>query len=573
MRQVATGIAGLLLSVSAAGQSLQPAELSQPAEPNPITTTLPTTNVAELETARINNAISNARENWRFLNPETEGRLREILQGVKLDKLTAQPAEQFYVSDYRVLTMVEFKPSEGRGPVEVKEFGDLQNTAQAQLGGLKDLRESGFISMNQVVSLVMNSGNFRLGILSYGGPRSNFHPDPGAFALGPEDPKTRQEIWGKVQSTLDLATRLAMQPSPNERAEMLQAIEGLRGYYAGSGQESMARLTQGLIVYLSPNAATVRKYADMGRIDENDQSIVPASLRDTVREVNYLTRNVPSPKDIVALAERVKDTECPQYPLGLLALEQQTQVYPPAVVELAHLEIRDAIRYAGAEWKASTDKSVDDGATIVRKYFEEYFQNEYNFGDHTPGLSGGISLRRTDCSTRAVLAYEMLSGMGFKTGTESILAYKDGKPLPGAAAHIYNFIEAPDGTRVFFDFCRKPGEQYRFESTDAIKKTYAGGQAEIEVRVEHSSTKPGDLYGLLVREPIIDDVRDFCAAFQKHGGTLTAFLFDSPTHIPAMHKLCAYSQEIDRIFGKKEMDAWRTGTQESLRSIFANFFD
>ena len=419
--------------------------------------------------------------------------------------------------------------------------------------------------------IVLHNGNPKIGILSHAGPLANFHLDPGAFTFGPEDLKTHQEIWGRIQSTFDLKTCLVKDLTAKQLVATLRDLEGLRGFYAGCGQEDMARLTQSLIVYLKPNATSVRKYADMDKIDENGTTLVPQSLHDAVREVNNSTRNVFSPKQIPALAERVKYTECHQLALAVLALEKEAQVYPKSFVELAHLEIRDAVRFADTEWKYVTEKSGDAAATIVRKYFEEYFQNEYKAGDRTPGLSRGISLRRTDCSTPAVLAYEMLTVMGLKSGTETILLYKDGKPFPGASATIYNFIESADGARTYYDLCLKPDEQYKFTTNQPIRDRDTGGNNEFELRVLNSGTQDTELYRQLVKEPILKEVITFCAASQNNGGTLPPFLNAFREYIPMMQKLCAFLKQVDLIFGKQEMDAWGKGTQESIRSLYRIF--
>ena len=205
-------------------------------------------------------------------------------------------------------------------------------------------------------------------------------------------------------------------------------------------------------------------------------------------------------------------------------------------------------------------------------FFDEYFLNDYVFSDHTPGFAGGISLRRTDCSIRAILAYEMLSALGFQCGTETILAYKDGKPIPGVLGHIYNFIDAPGKGRLFFDFSRSSDETFRFESAEPIVTTYRAGDARIEVRTTLSSSDPGDVYGQLVAEPVIDDARNFCAAFQKHGGTLAAFLFDNPDQIAVMQRLRWFSEQVDQIFKKNQTTAWIEGTQDSIRSIYPALF-
>ena len=147
MRGVTAGVASALLSVSAFGQAGELAPLPELADP--IVSRLPSpAPLAEAE--RISQAIADARERWRFLDGEQLERLRKVLESVKVDGFTTQPAEQLQLSHYRLITIVDFKPCAGQPALTLGEMSARQAMILNQISGLAELREAGYLSYNQI---------------------------------------------------------------------------------------------------------------------------------------------------------------------------------------------------------------------------------------------------------------------------------------------------------------------------------------------------------------------------------------------------------------------------------------
>ncbi len=255
----------------------------------------------------------------------------------------------------------------------------------------------------------------------------------------------------------------------------------------------------------------------------------------------------------------------------LLTLELESKIYHPEIVNIARLEILEALRFASEEAANNPGMSPQQAGSAVRRFFEERFPNEYSFRDNTPGLSAGLVLRRTDCSTRALIAHEQLKRMGMNAGVEMIVPEKQGREAAGATAHMYNFIELDGGKRMYFDFGRGSHENYTFSDNKEISARYIGSSG-CTAKVILQSTKDSSIYGSVLREPVIDKIRDFCAAFEKADVDLPEFLFANPDWLPAARDLAAFSRAQDRLIGTKESEAWEKGTQDSIRGIYPAFF-
>ncbi len=261
----------------------------------------------ENEAASISAVCSRAVESWRFLPPAVENRLKAIADGLSLKGYERTNVEMHYLPNDSLLTSISFSPQPGTESPPTKErCSELMSGAAPQLSDLKKLRQEQFLASTNVSINIVDNREVRVDVLSFGGIRAasgqRRHFEPGV--AGRED---RAAIWQEVFGDLELITRVPEGSAAKARA--VARLEKLRDAYEIAGDRLLANTCQALIVWTDPDVYTVRKYADLGKIEDNQLNLVPDQFREKIAFVNELTKNVPLSSYFAVLEYRTNGVE------------------------------------------------------------------------------------------------------------------------------------------------------------------------------------------------------------------------------------------------------------------------
>jgi len=344
-------------------------------------------------------------------------------------------------------------------------------------------------------------------------------------------------------------------------------LEQLREAHLTQGDYFSARVAQALICRNTQGAEPHRRFVEMGGLSPEELTKIPAPISARVAHANYLARNLPSASKLEVMRVLTADVEVPIGIADLINLEERSGVIGAESASVARVEAKNAIYYAQQELKKHADPTIQDGLQIVRAYFEEAFPNDYRFRDPIQGVGTGLALRRTDCSTRALLSLAMLRAMGFDAGAEIIMAQHNGLDVPNEAAHMYNYVADKDGVKIFADFCSNKGATFVFPNNELISAKYVGSSG-YTARVVLQSTSLPKIYGILVREPVQKMMIEFAAALlESKNETVTDFVQENPEWKSKADLLQKYAGFQDEIFGTKELHLWAEGSREAIRKL------
>jgi hypothetical protein len=493
-----------------------------------------------------------------------------LADGLTVDGTTNRGATVEYIPGGYAVTTITLEPKNTPNGLSSNEQGKQIWTRVKDLvgGELKELKESGDLN-DSYLNLSLNDRNrYVVTILSLSGEKSREVSKLSNLGADISTVEGRAQIWRESLAvlTLDRAVGLIEDGSVRVNNAAVNRIEALQDFYGNSGDLLAQRLAQAILseyLKVGQSGDPILRYVKLGPITAEEMARFPDNLRLRIEDVNFLARNLPNEIDREIIESRIIGTAIPQYLAGVIELEERAGVITPATAERASLEAKNAIYYARMEFSQLKEPTVEAALWIVRKYFEQDNPSDYRFQGNIGGLALPLCIRRTDCSSRALVAMEMLKAMGFEAGAEVIGADQDGIPQ---ISHMYNFVRTKDEQYTFADFSATGQERFIHENRSIIMERYVGDSG-LTARVQLSSSDPGILYGFLIDEPVIDLKREFQEAFKKAGKDLEPFLTDYPEWGDRVEVLRRYSTIKDEIFGTKEGPRWQSGTHESIRAL------
>ncbi len=505
-------------------------------------------------------------ERWRFLPPEIHDRVHQLLDGIAIEGMTRKELSLQYIRGGVLVGHVSFSPNDARPFALGEDFSpravESANQQLKPLGALGNylIPEGGFALSETgdfIIRLALTPGKEAL-------PISQVTP----LTLDVSTTAQRADAWATALGLLKLGEASQI---PDLAAKAQHVFSALRDKYEQEGDFFSRNLAQAMVCATGKSVEPYRRYVDYGRIGPDAMEQVPAPLRIQVISLNGLTDNMPSRSALEVQAERMKDVEAPAHLIRLVTLEERTGLISADCAAIARTEIKNAIFYAHSELAEYTEPTLENGIGIVRKFFEEDFANEYRYRDSFQGVGSGLALRRTDCSTRALIAREMLRAMNIDAGAEIIVAQKDGSDAEGIPGHMYNFIRVPNGTTRFVDFCTPVGKEFIFDTNTHFLERYVGDSG-YTARVLMSSSNDGAVYAAMLREPVTNDIAAFVRAFEAGKADLEDFLKANPEATELVESLKAYSKHQDELFGTEETELWLQGTLASLRKLYGQHF-
>jgi len=512
---------------------------------------------------------------WRFLPPEIHDRVHLLLDGIAIEGMTRKELSLQYVRGGVLVGHVSFSPSDAR-PFALGE-GFSPRAVESANQQLKPLGSRGYDLIPEALGnylipearfALSESGDFIIIFMLTPGKEALSIPQVTPLTVEVSTKEQRAEAWATALGLLKLGEAYQL---PDLAAKAEQVFSALHEQYEQARDFFLRKLAQAMVCATGKSVEPYRRYLDYGRIGPDEMEQVPEPLRAQVLSLNYLTRDMPSRSALEIQAERMKNVKAPAHLIHLVTLEERAKLISPDSADIARTEIKNAMFYARSEFAKYAEPTIGNGIEIVRKFFEEDFANEYRYRDSIQGVGSGLVFRRTDCSTRALIAREMLRAMYIDAGVEIIVAQKEGRDAEGIAGHMYNIVRAPNGSTIFVDFCTSKGKDCIFDTNTHFLQRYVGDSG-YSARVLVSSSDDGDVYAAILREPVMDELTAFVRAFEAEKTDLEGFLNAHPEAEELIKRLQEYSKHQDELFGTKETELWRQGTQESLRQLYGQHF-
>jgi len=515
----------------------------------------------------ISKAFEAQNDKWRFLPPKTDAQLKKFLDSLEIEGVTRTGSSLMYVRGGVLCAEISFSLNGGQPlglgsdqTTLIRERADLMLKKELPLFE-KFLKAEGSYALS-------DGGGFIIRLAFTRTPEALPLPPVEALSLDLGTKEGRAEAWVVAAGLLQLGECAKI---PDLSSEGLALFTHLREKHIALGEPFLGSLAQAMCCIRAQSADAFRAYVDMGRISPEEMDQVPPALQNYVRTVNYITRNFPSRSSLEALEARVNHITPPSGLRQLIELEESAGIISKGSARIAQLEIQRAAYFARTE-AAKLEKVTSDYAIqIVRRFFDEDFANDYRFRDSIQGLGSGLALRRTDCSTRALVAREMLRLMGFEAGAEILLAQKDGVDAPNIPGHMYNFLKHSDGFKTYVDFCVSPDQAFVFLNNEPIIRHYLG-DSQYTARVLLSSSDSSAVYSAVIREPVNEAIFEFVQLFEAAGKALPEFLDLHPEAKDLVKRLRSYSDAQDKHFGSSESEPWEDGSQGAIRRLYGDYF-
>ncbi len=566
MNRFTTGASIALISLT---QATRPAPAQPDSVPNQNTAEQTMLNERSRELGQIVKAIDDSQANWRFLSSEIEGRLNKLAENLTVEGMHKGAWSLQYLPGGGLVTSSYFsRVTEQRQGLDVQLSDTEQANIKTQLLDLNTLREEGFLDISIMNLRSVETGELEVRLVSTPGSKARALPVDSAQVEDFRSTEGRAQIWARAGEIFRLGQ---CEDRPDFIQHSIERYEKLRDHYAISGDLFLQKLAQAMLCNSFTRVDTLRRYADLGGIRPDELGQVPPLMLRSVSYANYLARNLPSRSTIEVYNARVKDTEPAPTLYGLVELERLANVVSGDTAAIAQVELKRAMHYAESEIAKLSEPKVEDAIAIVRKYFEQEFSNDYRFRNSFEGVASGMVIRRTDCSTRALVAREMLRRVGADAGAEVIFPQEDGVDVPGLPGHMYNFINLSDGSRLYVDFTTPSDGDFSFPDHEEIFRRYVGSSG-FTPQIRMSSTDDSAVLSVTVREPVLQQIKAFTAAFAASGKDLEGFIADKPEFKDLVEFLKNYSRQQDKLFETSESPLWERGTQESIRELYAQFF-
>lgn len=531
---------------------------------------LPEVGRGEVEIMRIAKNLEGTKSYWNSLNPEILNVFRENTDSLNIpgyDKKIIK-AEAHGNDVYALKFSVA--PQKGTKEFTRASAKELLDTViEPQLNKIEQLFKENWISSKVVYGSINDSKELEIFIVCNAGSKAKLQANSQVFMEDVLSPAGRKQAWERIFKNIGLSE--AFPPATESLQDgTLHHLQLLKTYYQVGGDKVMTSFTQGLIAGVNlKKLDELREYVDLGRVTKEQIKLAPEILATKIDKVNEYTKFMPTQEELLQRQDRVKDIPLTGTVEAVLKLEYQAQVFSGNIVSVAEIEIREAKRYALEKGGKNVDPNK--AGEIVRSFFEEHTKSFYDFLDNPQGLAGGIAIRRTDCSTRAIIAYEMFKAMNVKSGTEFMIAQENGRDRDGVQAHLVNWIELPDGKKRYFDFGNASDQPYAFDSDKPIIEHYLNG-SERTARTEIRSGDP-NIYGAIIREPILPELIGFFSKFSKGTGDLSDFLKTNPEEIEGVKKITNYLRIQDRLFNSKDLEPWASGKRQQLLDAYKGFLN
>lgn len=520
------------------------------------------------ELARIELALKESQEKWRVFPAELEKELRAISNSLTLPGFTNQGTTFKRLPDERVLLTTVLKKS-SPPPLSPTEASQLFNEKlDPQLNPFGELRKKGLLAISLTKPSITSSGDLKIAILCVGGMRIPTSHNLTSDSNDPSLEAVRRKLWANVAGNITSAMYDGIK-SPASSSSAQYDLNLLQTYYSAKGKDFFVSLTQALSIYFSATPSSIRRYGDLGMLNSAAIKHLPDEFKSAVTQVKELTRNVPGSDYLRKIEARTRHIELSPHLQTLLSLEKGSEIYSLRIVDVATLELKEAVRFA-KEKAGQTQVDPKKAGEIVRSFFEEHFPGEYNYSDDTPGVSAGIVTRRTDCSTRAVIAHEMFGALNVKNGLYYMMVQKDGEDIPTAPAHVINWVSAENGEeKIFFDFGQTGQKQYKYSEPKAVVEHYLGSSG-LKARTTEFNN-PAEIFGALVREPILSLLREFMPKYAQENLDLPDYLRAHPETIALVRRIVSYLEKQDELFQSNEAAPFKNGSREEILKEFGAF--
>lgn len=501
---------------------------------------------------------------WSSLPTEADIRLRKCADNLALNGMRKLWSQVEYTPGGYALTTITFRPTESQHGLNPSFLLDTEEQIKAGLKELTALKNDGYFKDSFAHWGLLDSGDFQVGIISKPGDKAGTVPALEKLSSDLSTHDSRAQVWAENLAILALGEIAASSQDVNIATT---SIENLRSFYESTGDTLSARLAQAILTKNAKSVDPLIRYVSMGVLTAEEMLVVPEFLRGRVEHANFLTRNMPRDTQRQVMRERVAAIELPAGIAGLIDLEEQAGLVTATIADAARVEAKNAIHYAKEKITENVKPTVADAISIVRDYFEEAYPSDYRFRDSIHGLATGLAIRRTDCSTRAILAMEMLKAMGCEAGAEIISPQKDGKDISGQPGHMYNYVFGLEDVKIYVDYCTPKSKKYIFPDNREIIDQYVGDSG-LNVKILVHSSDASIVYGMLVNEPVVELIQDFGNAFRTANDDLPTFLQKTPSWHPTVELLWKFSKAKDEIFGTSEVRLWEEGTQAAIRELY-----